>query len=130
MGVPFFFTLIPSCLCFNANIPNRIEAASFRSIKLFFSKENVKDVDKIDKKEKVVGIDVIDATDTVKETTERMLQKETPTSLFGKPISEDMIEFNKAIVGFIKTNIFDALFTGPDRDYARFYTLENIARMP
>ena len=89
----------------------------------------MKDVDKSDKKEKLVGvdtIDIIDKIDTEKETTERMPQKETLTTKVGKAISDDMIDFNKATVGFIK-KLFDALFTGPDRDYVRFYALENIA---
>ena len=30
----------------------------------------------------------------------------------------------------MKTNIFDALFSGPNRDYEIFYTQENIAHMP
>mmetsp|Transcript_15395 Transcript_15395/g.21449 ORF Transcript_15395/g.21449 Transcript_15395/m.21449 type:complete len:243 (+) Transcript_15395:1-729(+) len=49
---------------------------------------------------------------------------------FGKPVSEDMQEFNKASVGFIKQTVFDTLFVGEDRDYARFYALETIARVP
>ena len=59
-----------------------------------------------------------------------MLQKETPTSTLGKPISEDMIVFNKVTVRFIKINMFDELFAGPDLDYAIFYTLKNIASVP
>ena len=47
----------------------------------------MKDVDKSDKKEKLVGvdtIDIIDKIDTEKETTERMPQKETLTTKVGK----------------------------------------------
>jgi len=55
---------------------------------------------------------------------------ETPTTVFGRPIDDDAKEFNKAVVGTIKSVLFDTLFAGKDRDYARFYALETIARMP
>merc|ERR1719464_243359 len=55
---------------------------------------------------------------------------DTPNSHFGREISEEMVDFNKATVGFIKTLLFDTLFKGEGRDYARFYALETIARMP
>ena len=79
-----------------------METDSFRSIKLFSSKESIKDVDKIDKKEKVACVNIIDEIDEVKKTTERILQKETPTSTFGRKISDNVMLFNKATVMLIK----------------------------
>jgi len=121
-----FLLLLHPCYAFKANLPNRMEKA-FNTINVSSKKQatllsmsTIEDIEK-KKEEKLV-------IDTVKATTEKMLKKETPTSTFGKPISDDMIEFNKATVGFIKTMLFDTLFSG--RDYARFYALENIARMP
>merc|ERR1740139_974743 len=53
-----------------------------------------------------------------------------PSSEFGSPISEKNAELNRATVTFIKSAVFGNLFVGADRDYARFYALETIARMP
>jgi len=80
-----------------------------------------------------VGVDqedsvVITDIDGVDKEEQAVLAPKTPTSTFGRPISDDMIKFNKAAVGFFKSILFDTLFSG--RDYARFYALENIARMP
>jgi len=51
-----------------------------------------------------------------------------PSTRFGKPLTEDIQEFNKNMVGFLKMAIFDTIYAG--RDYARFYALETIARVP
>jgi len=53
-----------------------------------------------------------------------------PSMKFGKPLDDDMKKFNKVAVGFLKSTIFDSIYSGKDRDYARFYTLETIARVP
>lgn len=53
-----------------------------------------------------------------------------PSAAFGKPLSEELQEFNKGTVGLLKRIIFDTLFAGEGRDYARFYALETIARVP
>uniref|UniRef100_A0A7S2R6W0 Alternative oxidase n=1 Tax=Eucampia antarctica TaxID=49252 RepID=A0A7S2R6W0_9STRA len=53
-----------------------------------------------------------------------------PSMKFGKPLDDNMKEFNKFTVGFLKGSIFDNIFKGKDRDYARFYALETIARVP
>jgi hypothetical protein len=51
-----------------------------------------------------------------------------PSTAFGSPLDENSKEFNRFTVGFIKGLVFDTFFAG--RDYARFYALETIARMP
>eukprot|EP00540_Astrosyne_radiata_P001785 CAMPEP_0116832820 /NCGR_PEP_ID=MMETSP0418-20121206/6101_1 /TAXON_ID=1158023 /ORGANISM="Astrosyne radiata, Strain 13vi08-1A" /LENGTH=297 /DNA_ID=CAMNT_0004462217 /DNA_START=434 /DNA_END=1327 /DNA_ORIENTATION=- len=51
-----------------------------------------------------------------------------PSTAFGSPISDDVKKFNKAAIGFIKALVFDKFYAG--RDYARFYALETIARVP
>jgi hypothetical protein len=51
-----------------------------------------------------------------------------PSTRFGDPLSDEVKEFNKGAVGFLKRTIFDTLFAG--RDYPRFYALETIARVP
>ena len=67
----------------------------------------------------------------------------SPAAQFGKPLSSDISNFNKAAISFIKNSVFDALFPTTNEstssseiaqprqiDYARFYALETIARMP
>lgn len=51
-----------------------------------------------------------------------------PSTAFGSPLDENAKEFNRFAVGFLKNIVFDTFFAG--RDYARFYALETIARMP
>jgi hypothetical protein len=51
-----------------------------------------------------------------------------PSTAFGTPIGDNVKDFNRFTVGFIKGVVFDTFFAG--RDYARFYALETIARMP
>jgi hypothetical protein len=51
-----------------------------------------------------------------------------PSTAFGSPLDENVKEFNRFTVGLIKGLVFDTFFAG--RDYARFYALETIARMP
>lgn len=55
-----------------------------------------------------------------------------PASVFGRPINQDTKEFNRDLIKTCKTALFDKLFQGSEisRCYARFYALENIARMP
>lgn len=51
---------------------------------------------------------------------------------FGRPLDESTKEANKLIVSGIKSVIFDSFFAedSMERSYARFWTLETIARMP
>jgi len=57
-----------------------------------------------------------------------------PASVFGNPISAETKKFNKAMIDFIKGTVFDTFYKNQDddrqRDYARFYALETIARTP
>ena len=57
-----------------------------------------------------------------------------PSSQWGKPIPEGLQNFNKASIGFVKNAVFDNIFRNESndrqRDYARFYALEKIARVP
>ena len=53
-----------------------------------------------------------------------------PSTTFGSPLSDQMIAINKSFVGFMKKGIFDTLYVGEERDFARFYALETIARVP
>lgn len=69
-----------------------------------------------------------EAASSINKTPEKDKVITNPSTRFGKPITEDLEEFNKASVGFIKQVIFDTMFRG--RDYARFYALETIARVP
>ena len=65
------------------------------------------------------------------EKTENLDQDYTnPSMKFGKPLDDNVKEFNKVSVGLLKNTIFDTAFGGKDRDYARFYALETIARVP
>ncbi len=54
------------------------------------------------------------------------------TIVFGRPLDENTKEFNKKFVVGIKGVIFDTFFAEQtvERAYARFWTLETIARMP
>ena len=67
-------------------------------------------------------------TATTTEETERDMSN--PSTAFGRPLSDEVKEFDVFAVGLIKNVIFDNLFRGEDRAYARFYALETIARMP
>mmetsp|Transcript_2858 Transcript_2858/g.6413 ORF Transcript_2858/g.6413 Transcript_2858/m.6413 type:complete len:302 (-) Transcript_2858:298-1203(-) len=53
-----------------------------------------------------------------------------PSTKFGSPLSDPIKEANKFAVDFLKNTLFDTFFAGSDRDYARFYALETIARVP
>ena len=53
-----------------------------------------------------------------------------PSSAFGSPISDEVVQYNKRLVDFMKERIFDSLFVGEERQFARFYALETIARVP
>jgi len=53
-----------------------------------------------------------------------------PSTKFGSPISDGLKEINKAMIGLLKGALFDTVYAGEDRAYARFYALETIARMP
>lgn len=53
-----------------------------------------------------------------------------PSDAFGKPLSEGLEQFNQSFVSLIKSALFDIVFAGEGRDYARFYALETIARVP
>mmetsp|Transcript_35270 Transcript_35270/g.51825 ORF Transcript_35270/g.51825 Transcript_35270/m.51825 type:complete len:308 (+) Transcript_35270:132-1055(+) len=55
---------------------------------------------------------------------------QNPSEAFGSPLSKEIKEFNSNAVEFLKTVVFDTAFSGEDREYARFYALETIARMP
>lgn len=56
----------------------------------------------------------------------------SPSKVFGTPIDEELKETNRKLVRSLKSFLFDRLYQGEsiDRDYARFYALETIARMP
>lgn len=53
-----------------------------------------------------------------------------PSTKFGSPLSDSVKEINRFAIGFLKGTLFDNLFVGEDRAYARFYALETIARVP
>lgn len=55
-----------------------------------------------------------------------------PASVFGREIDEAARERNRYLIKNCKSVLFDTLFHGSElsRSYARFYALENIARMP
>eukprot|EP00571_Detonula_confervacea_P011338 CAMPEP_0172302576 /NCGR_PEP_ID=MMETSP1058-20130122/4250_1 /TAXON_ID=83371 /ORGANISM="Detonula confervacea, Strain CCMP 353" /LENGTH=290 /DNA_ID=CAMNT_0013013103 /DNA_START=60 /DNA_END=932 /DNA_ORIENTATION=+ len=53
-----------------------------------------------------------------------------PSTKFGSPLSDSIKDVNRFGVGFLKSTIFDTVFAGEDRDFARFYALETIARVP
>jgi ubiquinol oxidase len=52
--------------------------------------------------------------------------------VFGRPIDEGTKEFNKKMVNGVKSVLFDTFFAEDtmERAFARFWTLETIARMP
>ena len=54
------------------------------------------------------------------------------THVFGRPIDEETKENNKKMVNGIKSFVFDTFFAEDtiERAFARFWTLETIARMP
>jgi hypothetical protein len=56
----------------------------------------------------------------------------TPSSVFGSPLDEATKRRNGQFIRFIKGFLFDFLFDGKtvEREYARFYALETIAREP
>ena len=55
----------------------------------------------------------------------------SPSAKFGSPLSDSVKEANRFAVRFLKNTVFDTLFAaGEGRDYARFYALETIARVP
>lgn len=53
-----------------------------------------------------------------------------PSTKFGSPLSESVKDANRFAVGFLKGAVFDTVFAGEDRAFARFYALETIARVP
>ena len=55
-----------------------------------------------------------------------------PATVFGRPIDEATKRRNRELIHHCKSFLFDNLFGGRSvsRAYARFYALENIARMP
>ena len=55
-----------------------------------------------------------------------------PSTHFGSPIDEATKKRNRELIHTAKSYLFDTLFSGKEvtRNYARFYALENIARMP
>ena len=53
-----------------------------------------------------------------------------PSTKFGFPVSESIKDANRFAVGFLKNTVFDTVFAGEDRAFARFYALETIARVP
>ena len=70
----------------------------------------------------------IDPTSSSSPGTPPSTELNNPSTRFGDPLSDEMKEFNKGAVGFLKRFIFDTIFRG--RDYPRFYALETIARVP
>jgi hypothetical protein len=53
-----------------------------------------------------------------------------PSSAFGSPLSQNTADFNKSLVGFLKRMTFDNIYSSEGREFARFYALETIARVP
>ena len=53
-----------------------------------------------------------------------------PSTKFGSPLSDSVKDLNRFAISFLKGNLFDNIFVGEDRAYARFYALETIARVP
>lgn len=53
-----------------------------------------------------------------------------PSTKFGSPLSDSLKDANRLAVGFLKNALFDTFFSGAERDFARFYALETIARVP
>ena len=55
-----------------------------------------------------------------------------PATVFGRAVDAKTLERNKDLVKTCKSLLFDTIFQGStiSRAYARFYALENIARMP
>ncbi|KAL7536226.1 hypothetical protein ACHAWF_005407 [Thalassiosira exigua] len=53
-----------------------------------------------------------------------------PSTKFGSPLSDSVKDANRFLIGFLKGTIFDTFFAGEERDFARFYALETIARVP
>ena len=55
-----------------------------------------------------------------------------PSTAFGRPLSDEVKDFDIFAVGLIKNVVFDTLFYSKtiERSFARFYALETIARMP
>ena len=51
-----------------------------------------------------------------------------PSTKFGSPISEGLKDANRFTIGFLKGAVFDTVFAGEGREFARFYALETIAR--
>mmetsp|Transcript_35239 Transcript_35239/g.85007 ORF Transcript_35239/g.85007 Transcript_35239/m.85007 type:complete len:294 (+) Transcript_35239:81-962(+) len=51
-----------------------------------------------------------------------------PSTKFGSPINDSVKDANRFTIGFLKGAVFDTFFA--DRDFARFYALETIARVP
>ena len=96
------------------------------------SSSTTKDVTATDKEEEEAtaakATTTTTATATTTEETERDMSN--PSTAFGRPLSDEVKEFDVFAVGLIKNVIFDNLFRGEDRAYARFYALETIARMP
>jgi ubiquinol oxidase len=53
-----------------------------------------------------------------------------PSTKFGSPISDKLKDANRFTIGFLKGAVFDTVFAGEGREFARFYALETIARVP
>ena len=56
----------------------------------------------------------------------------TPATVFGRPVGDGAKKFNKEAVQFIKHYVFDNLYAEDSVEcaFARFWALEEIARMP
>jgi hypothetical protein len=75
------------------------------------------------------------ASGLITEQEEECLASPTPAgpaSVFGRPIDQETRVRNRELIKNCKSLLFDTLFRGREisRSYARFYALENIARMP
>lgn len=71
--------------------------------------------------------DVTDASTHREPQEEEKEMTANPSTRFGHPLSEEMQEFNRNTVDILK-KIVDTIFAG--RDYAHFFALETIARVP
>jgi hypothetical protein len=56
----------------------------------------------------------------------------TPATVFGRPVGDGAKKFNKEAVHFIKHYVFDNIYAEDSVEcaFARFWALEEIARMP
>ena len=72
------------------------------------------------------------ATNTLPRDSSKIDLSTSPPPMWGQPLSNATKEWNEQTVHTLKSILFDQLYRGDalERNYARFYALETIARMP